>query len=88
LTWLRQKISELRHGCSQILINQVDKIEFVEFLEVIAKESMETHSTEEILCVFREIVSKGLGYISSDNLSQILNHLDEPLSRGKVEEIM
>ncbi len=49
---------------------------------------METHSTEEIMSVFREIDTKGLGYISSDDLRQILNHLDEPLSEVEVEEII
>jgi hypothetical protein len=49
------------------MINQVDKdgngqIDFVEFLEVIAQETMEAHSTEEIMSVFREIDKKGLGF--------------------------
>jgi calmodulin len=49
---------------------------------------METHTTEEIMSVFREIDEKGLGYISSDDLRQILNHLGEPLSEQEVEEII
>ncbi len=75
------------------MINQVDKdgngqIDFVEFLEVIAQEALESRPAEEILAVFRGIDQKGLGYISSDDLRQILNHLDEPLSQEEVDEII
>ncbi len=75
------------------MMREVDKdgngqIDFVEFLEVIAQETMETHSAEEILAVFREIDTEGLGYISSDDLTQMLNHLSEPLSQEEVAEII
>jgi Ca2+-binding EF-hand superfamily protein len=55
---------------------------------VIAQESMEPNQAEEILSVFREIDDKGLGYISSDDLRKLLDHLDEPLSKQEVDEII
>ena len=75
------------------MIDQVDtdgngQIDFAEFLEVITQETLESNPAEEILSVFREIDNKGLGYISSDDLRQMLNHLDERLSHEEVEEIV
>ncbi len=75
------------------MIRQVDTdgdgvIEFSEFIEVIAQETRETHSKEEILSVFRAIDEKGNGYITADELRQIMCHLGEFLPEEEISEII
>ncbi len=75
------------------MILQVDtdgngEIDFSEFIEVIAKETKETHSKEEILSVFRAIDEQGNGYITSDELRQIMNHLGEYIPPEEINDII
>jgi Ca2+-binding EF-hand superfamily protein len=75
------------------MIRQVDKdgngeIDFCEFIEVIAQETRETHSRDEILTVFRAIDEKGNGYITAEELRQIMNHLGEYLPPEEIEDII
>jgi Ca2+-binding EF-hand superfamily protein len=75
------------------MIRQVDRdgdgeIDFSEFIEVIAQETKEKHSKDEILSVFRAIDEQGHGYITSDELRQIMNHLGEYLPEEEIEDII
>ncbi|XP_066288183.1 calmodulin-like [Branchiostoma lanceolatum] len=76
------------------MINQVEigagkfKIDFPEFLDMMV-EQMESHSSEqEIAEAFRVFDKDGNGFISAEELRDIMKNLDDEMSLDDVDEMI
>lgn len=77
----------------QDMINEVDadgsgRLDFPEFLLMMANQVRQTESEEEIRESFRVFDKDGNGFISTHELRHVLNNLGEKLNDLEIEEII
>ena len=76
----------------QDMINQVDgerkgTIEFHEFLNMVEGRKDYVESEDEVLAAFRVFDDEGTGFVSADELREVLTSLGEKLTEEEVEEL-
>eukprot|EP00918_Siedleckia_nematoides_P002298 GHVU01005223.1.p3 GENE.GHVU01005223.1~~GHVU01005223.1.p3 ORF type:complete len:150 (+),score=37.62 GHVU01005223.1:178-627(+) len=77
----------------QDMINEVDvdgngTIEFVEFLNLMAKKMKDNDTEEELIEAFKVFDRDGNGYISAAELRHVMTNLGEKLSEDEVDEMI
>ncbi|XP_061496310.1 calmodulin-like protein 3 [Rhineura floridana] len=77
----------------QSMINEVDTnasgmVDFAEFLSLMAKQSKDSESEEEIREAFRVFDKEGNGYISAAELRHVMTNLGEKLTDEEVDEMI
>ena len=76
----------------QDMINEVDAdrkgtIEFHEFLSMMERKKDYIESEDEVLAAFRVFDDDGTGFVSADELREVLTSLGEKLTDEEVEEL-
>merc|ERR1719210_601742 len=77
----------------QDMINEVDvdgngSIEFNEFITMMAKKIKENETSNDIREAFRVFDRNGDGYISAEELSQVMSTLGENLTQEEIDEMI
>lgn len=77
----------------QDLLNEVDNdgncvIDFLEFLEMMAKKGNHTNSEDELIEAFKVFDKDGNGFITSKELKHVMTNLGEKLTIEEAEEMI
>lgn len=79
---------ELKEMVNEVDVDGIGKIDFADFLTMMAKTVKYTDSEEEIREAFRTIDKYGNGFISAAELRHVMTNLGEKLSEEEVDEMI